>query len=355
MTTDLQTEREFGSSLALLDALGIGPMWVRRELAVAAAEAGLADVVADAVAAPLDAVEPVADVVSRSVAPITSIKPEADLEDAFAAVPAQALTPQTKSPPRPSARVTEDEAPRQAVVDDGDGPPSWLDDMDFAASMEPILMPDVEDDEDAPAQVDPMIARIGGMAWPELKETVAACRRCGLCNGRKNTAFGIGDEKAKWLFIGEGPGRNEDIQGEPFVGAAGKLLDNMMGAMGLKRGDNAYIANIVKCRPTDENGRDRPPSPQEVASCLPYLQRQIALIQPTVLVALGKTAAISLLGLDPATAVSKLRGSVHQYQGLPLVVTYHPAYLLRQLGDKSKAWADLCLAMTTYADQTPQD
>jgi uracil-DNA glycosylase family 4 len=190
------------------------------------------------------------------------------------------------------------------------------------------------------------------MDWGKLKDTVAACEQCGLCRGRKKTVFGVGDEKAKWLFIGEGPGRNEDIQGEPFVGPAGKLLDNMLVAMGLKRGDNAYIANIVKCRPTDESGKDRPPSPQEVASCLPYLQRQIALIQPTVLVALGKTAALSLLGLDPATPVSKLRGSVHQYQGLPLVVTYHPAYLLRQLGDKSKAWADLCLAMTTYAERT---
>ncbi|MDB5767554.1 MAG: polymerase, bacteriophage-type [Collimonas fungivorans] len=188
------------------------------------------------------------------------------------------------------------------------------------------------------------------MDWTQLQTAVAGCTACGLCHGRKNTVFGVGDSKAKWLFIGEGPGRNEDIQGEPFVGPAGKLLDNILLAMGLKRGDNAYIANVVKCRPTDGTGRDRPPAADEVAACMPYLQRQIELIQPTILVALGKTAALSLLGLDPATPVSKLRGTVHRYADRPLVVTYHPAYLLRQLGDKGKVWSDLCLAMSTYAN-----
>ncbi|SFH64947.1 DNA polymerase [Collimonas sp. OK307] len=188
------------------------------------------------------------------------------------------------------------------------------------------------------------------MDWQQLQKAVAGCTACGLCHGRKNTVFGVGDNKAKWLFIGEGPGRNEDIQGEPFVGPAGKLLDNILLAMGLKRGENAYIANIVKCRPTDGTGRDRAPAADEVAACLPYLQRQIELIQPTILVALGKTAALSLLGLDPATPVSKLRGTVHRYAGRPLVVTYHPAYLLRQLADKGKVWSDLCLAMSTYAN-----
>lgn len=192
-------------------------------------------------------------------------------------------------------------------------------------------------------------ANIDRMDWAQLKASVAGCMRCGLCRGRTNTVFGIGDEKAKWLFIGEGPGRNEDLQGEPFVGPAGKLLDNMLLAMGLRRGENAYIANIVKCRPTDETGRDRPPVAEEVAACMPYLERQIELIGPTVLVALGKTAALSLLGLDPETPVSKLRGVVHHHAGRPLVVTYHPAYLLRNPADKKKAWADLCLAMATYA------
>lgn len=190
---------------------------------------------------------------------------------------------------------------------------------------------------------------IADMDWQQLKEVVSVCPRCDLCRTRKKTVFGTGDEKANWLFVGEGPGRNEDLQGEPFVGPAGKLLDNMLAAMGLRRGANAYIANIVKCRPTGADGRDRPPSPEEVAACMPYLERQIALIKPAVIVALGKTAALSLLNLDPDTAVSSLRGKVHRYRNLPLIVTYHPAYLLRNLPDKRKTWIDLCLAMKTYA------
>ncbi|MDR6582180.1 DNA polymerase [Herbaspirillum frisingense] len=326
----------FGSSLALLDALGIGPVWVRRELAVE--EAVEAFAAQDAVAPP-----EVASAAQRQV-PVPPPAAPAVVPVARAPVTSDAAA----TPPAAAPSVPAPSAPRvRAPVDEDGGPPSWLDDMDFATSMEPMPIPDGDEEEDTPA-VDPVIAGIKSMDWPQLKQQVSECRRCGLCNGRKNTVFGVGDEKAKWLFIGEGPGRNEDIQGEPFVGPAGKLLDNMLLAMGVKRGANAYIANIVKCRPTDDNGRDRPPSPQEVAACLPYLQRQIELIQPTVLVALGKTAALSLLGLDPATPVSRLRGSVHRYQDLPLVVTYHPAYLLRTLNDKSKAWADLCLAMSTY-------
>lgn len=202
---------------------------------------------------------------------------------------------------------------------------------------------------EAPVASAPAAIEVAQMDWGPLKTVVAGCTKCGLCRGRTQTVFGVGDEKAKWLFVGEGPGRNEDLRGEPFVGQAGKLLDNMLLTMGLKRGENAYIANIVKCRPTDETGRDRPPTPEETAACLPYLERQITLIQPNVIVALGKTAALSLLALDPETPVSKLRGTVHRYAGRPLVVTYHPAYLLRNMADKKKAWADLCLAMATYA------
>ena len=199
----------------------------------------------------------------------------------------------------------------------------------------------------------PAASEIAQMDWHQLKAAVADCTKCGLCQNRKKTVFGVGDEKAKWLFVGEGPGRNEDMQGEPFVGPAGKLLDSMLAAMGLRRGENAYIANIVKCRPTGADGRDRPPMPEEVAACMPYLDRQIALIQPAIIVALGKTAALSLLKLDPDTPVSKLRGSIHRYASLPLVVTYHPAYLLRSPADKRKTWADLCLAMHTYAGHSP--
>lgn len=187
------------------------------------------------------------------------------------------------------------------------------------------------------------------MDWVQLKSAVAACTKCDLCKSRTQTVFGVGDPKARWLFVGEGPGRNEDFQGEPFVGPAGKLLDNMFAAMALKRGDNTYIANIVKCRPTDAAKGDRPPVAEEMDACLPYLERQIALIKPTIIVALGKTAALALLKLDPATPVSSLRGTVHRHADVPVIVTYHPAYLLRKPKDKSKAWADLCLAMQSYA------
>lgn len=196
---------------------------------------------------------------------------------------------------------------------------------------------------------------VAHMDWSALRAAVAGCTKCDLCQGRTQTVFGTGDVKAKWLFVGEGPGRNEDLQGEPFVGPAGKLLDNMLLAMGLKRGINVYIANIVKCRPTGPDGRDRPPTSEESAACMPYLQRQIALIQPTVIVALGKTAAVTLLGMDETASVGQLRGKVHQFAGLPLVVTYHPAYLLRKLEDKGKTWRDLCLAMSTYAERTPTE
>jgi len=219
---------------------------------------------------------------------------------------------------------------------------AW-DDADGAMPMPTEFAP-------APIELPDESNAVASMNWTQIKSAVAGCEQCGLCKKRTNTVFGVGDEKAKWLFIGEGPGRNEDLQGEPFVGPAGKLLDNMMAALGLKRGDNAYIANIVKCRPTDASGKDRPPTQQEADACMPYLQRQIALIKPTVIVALGKTAAISLLKRDPETPVSTLRGKVHEYAGLPLIVTYHPAYLLRNLPDKRKAWADLCLAVKAFAN-----
>jgi uracil-DNA glycosylase family 4 len=213
----------------------------------------------------------------------------------------------------------------------------------------PVVQPATAPAGPSPAEPVPAEPDVAAMDVPQLKAAVAGCTKCGLCRTRTRTVYGTGDERAQWLFVGEGPGRNEDLQGEPFVGPAGKLLDNMLRAIGLQRGANAFIANIVKCRPTDPNGRDRPPTPQESAACLPYLQRQIELIQPQIIVALGKTAAVTLLNADPAIAVSELRGKVHRYAGRPLIVTYHPAYLLRSLTDKRKAWADLCLATGTHA------
>ncbi len=190
-----------------------------------------------------------------------------------------------------------------------------------------------------------------GLDWDPLQQAVSSCVACGLCQGRNRTVFGVGDRKASWLFVGEGPGRQEDLKGEPFVGPAGKLLDNMLKALGLNREENAYIANVVKCRPTAGDGRDRPPSPEEIAACLPFLQQQLELIQPDVIVALGRIAAISLLGLPPDTPVGSLRGKLHRFQGKPLVVTYHPAYLLRQPADKAKVWRDLCMARAAHAVQ----
>ena len=200
----------------------------------------------------------------------------------------------------------------------------------------------------AAAELSTDAVNIKGLDWEMLEESIRQCTRCGLCRDRTHAVPGTGDRKARWLFIGEGPGRQEDLQGEPFVGPAGKLLDNMLRALGLARGANTYIANIVKCRPVGADGRDCPPAANEVAACLPYLARQIDLIQPDMIVALGKTAAVSLLGLPADTSLTSLRGKAHSYGGRPLVVTYHPAYLLRQPADKAKSWRDLCQAMSLF-------
>ena len=193
-------------------------------------------------------------------------------------------------------------------------------------------------------KLSPSDSEIAAMDWAALQTAVAACTRCHLCRSRRRTVFGVGDQSARWMLIGEGPGRNEDQQGEPFVGPAGKLLDNMLQAIDLRRGENNFIANVVKCRPTDDKGNDRAPTPEEAAACRPYLDRQIALVRPATILALGKVAALSLLGGDPKVAVSALRGIVHRHGDIPLIVTYHPAYLLRKPLDKAKSWQDLCLA-----------
>lgn len=176
------------------------------------------------------------------------------------------------------------------------------------------------------------------MDWPQLKASVAVCTACALAPTRNKTVFGVGDEKADWLFVGEGPGADEDARGEPFVGQAGKLLDNMLAAIGLTRAEDVYIANIVKCRPPG----NRNPESAEAHACRPYLQRQIELIRPRLIVALGRVAVTNLLETD--AAISSLRQRPLDYRGTPVVVTYHPAYLLRNLPDKAKAWEDLCFA-----------
>lgn len=178
---------------------------------------------------------------------------------------------------------------------------------------------------------------VPGMGWEELRARVAGCTRCELANSRTNTVFGVGDPDADWLIIGEAPGAEEDRRGEPFVGRAGKLLDEMLRAIGQSR-ETVFIANILKCRPP--NNRD--PKPAEAESCRGYLQRQIDLVQPSIILAVGRIAAQNLLASD--APVGRMRGRAHQLDNIPLVVTYHPAYLLRSPSQKQKAWSDLCLA-----------
>jgi len=188
---------------------------------------------------------------------------------------------------------------------------------------------------------DDRASRILRMDWTALEAEVERCTACALAPTRTRTVFGVGDRSARWLFVGEGPGAEEDQRGEPFVGQAGRLLDNMLASIGIARGNGVYIANIVKCRPPG----NRNPEAAEAQACSAFLRRQIELVGPTLIVALGKIAATNLLGRD--VPVGSLRGRVHDYRGVPLVVTYHPAYLLRNLPDKAKAWEDLCFAMDT--------
>ena len=178
-------------------------------------------------------------------------------------------------------------------------------------------------------------------AWTNLQQQVSQCHACDLCQTRTQTVFGVGNRHANWLLIGEAPGQNEDLQGEPFVGKAGQLLNEMLRAIGLDR-EQVYIANMLKCRPP--NNRD--PQADEVAACNGFLQQQIALLQPKIILAVGRIAAQNLLKTQQP--LSRLRGTQHQLDGIPLVVVHHPAYLLRSLTEKAKAWEDLQFALSIY-------
>ncbi|MCY1290207.1 uracil-DNA glycosylase, family 4 [compost metagenome] len=289
-----------------LEALGITAEWLPRTRA----DVPQADVVSEAVGVAEAIAEPVAEVVvaapvtvaAQAAAPVVEAVPA--LETAIPVVPAAPVA-------APAAR----------------------------APAEPSLVPAGPEPDSAQAGRE---AAIAAMAWPALDAAVAGCTACGLCQTRTNTVFGVGDRQAEWMLVGEAPGENEDLQGEPFVGQAGKLLDNMLGALGLARGRNVFIANVLKCRPPG----NRNPEPAEVAQCEPFLRRQIALVRPKVIVVLGRFAAQSLL--RTTTPIGKLRGTVHTYEGIPVVVTYHPAYLLRTLTDKARAWEDLCLAREVH-------
>ena len=201
---------------------------------------------------------------------------------------------------------------------------------------------------------DPSIATLG---WSALQQAVSTCRACPLCEARKNTVFGVGEPAAQlqaapqvdWLVVGEAPDEEEDRTGEPFAGQAGQLLDNMLKAMGVSRQHNVFLVSVVKCRPPG----NRNPEPQEIAQCEPFLRRQIELLQPKVILAMGRYAMNSLLQMSVPDVhkmpLGKLRGQVYGYasagRSIPVIATYHPAYLLRNLPEKAKAWADLCLAM----------
>src|SRR5688572_5295000 len=182
-----------------------------------------------------------------------------------------------------------------------------------------------------------------GLDWSELAAVVRECRLCGLCETRTQTVFGTGARGARLMVVGEAPGAEEDRQGEPFVGRAGMLLNSMLRAAGFERGD-VYIANVLKCRPP----HNRDPSAQETERCLPYLRRQIEYVAPAVILCVGRIAAQRLLGTE--LPLARLRGRVHQLEGVPVIVTYHPAYLLRSPGEKRKSWDDLKLALGVLAN-----
>jgi DNA polymerase len=216
---------------------------------------------------------------------------------------------------------------------------------------EPPALRSAIEESAAPALSDAPVSPVGMLDWPALRDAVAACTACKLCETRRQTVFGVGNTRAHWMIVGEAPGEQEDRQGEPFVGKSGQLLDNMLRAVSLTRGEaepahQVYIANTLKCRPPG----NRNPLPDELAKCEAFLIRQVQLVQPKIILAMGAFAVQSLLrSTEP---VGKLRGRVHRYQGVPLIVTYHPAYLLRNLVDKAKAWDDLCLAVETLNESS---
>ncbi|MFN2378445.1 MAG: uracil-DNA glycosylase family protein [Candidatus Binatia bacterium] len=194
---------------------------------------------------------------------------------------------------------------------------------------------------DRPALPDPLVepAVAAASSLENLREVLGDCQRCKLCKGRSNIVFGVGDPSARLMFVGEGPGEDEDLKGEPFVGAAGALLDRIItGGMGLRRGE-VYIANVVKCRPPN----NRNPEPDEIVACEPFLRRQVDLVRPEVLVSLGNFATQVLLG--DRTGISKRRGRWHEFRGIALMPTFHPAYLLRNPSDKRLVWEDIQLVM----------
>ena len=289
-------------------------------------------------------------------------------------VPAAARTPAVPSTAAPT--VTSTVAPTVARPPNAPGaPPATL--ASAAAATDAAAPVAGAQVARAPAAA-PTPSVVAQMDWAALQASVAQCSACGLCSGRRHTVFGIGDHGARWMVVGEAPGEQEDARGEPFVGPAGQLLDAMLAAIGLSRqaGTDAtqsiasesaptratggfdakkpglqpvYIANVLKCRPPG----NRNPQPDEIAQCEPYLRRQVALLRPRLILAMGRFAVQTLL--QTGEPIGRLRGRVHRYAGVPVIVTYHPAYLLRNLVDKARAWDDLVLALDTAAALPPDD
>ena len=281
----------------ILEEMGLGPVWLEREHWLALAET-------DFTPAPL--VE----------APVTAPAPTAPHHaHPLVTVPGASTLPVSA----PTAPVVERPARKAPLV------PSVTTATRVAAEASATAAPDARAIE------------ISTLDWPALVSTINACTACGLSGSRTQAVPGVGNMQADIMVIGEAPGQEEDRRGEPFVGAAGQLLDNMLRAIGEARGDRVYIANVLKCRPPG----NRNPQVDEVAQCSPFLKRQVALVQPKVIFAVGRFAIQTLLQTD--APVSALRGKIHHYQGIPVVVSYHPAYLLRNLPDKAKAWQDLLL------------
>jgi uracil-DNA glycosylase len=252
--------------------------------------------------------------------------PEAANKDVEIAEPAAApvdqfVRPSAPSPALPSPAFEESTIPRRTLASNQPVAP--------LVSFGPVL----------PAAQHPA-------ALAAISDLIGDCQRCRLSQGRNKIVFADGDPNAQIMFVGEGPGAEEDAQGLPFVGRAGQLLNNMIGAMGLKR-EQVYIANIVKCRPP----QNRKPEPEEAHSCMPFLERQIEIVRPRVLVALGATAATYLLGMRGS--IGSMRGRIHDYRGIQTVVTYHPAFLLRDPAQKKEAWKDLQMAMAALGVKTP--
>lgn len=295
----------------ILDELGLQPQWVRRSI--------LSELTAANEAATQEA-----------AATPAATEPQRMAQTPVAAIEAPSTTLQQDTPQGGANRRP---SPAQAALMHTEAPANRNGTATTAADTEQ----------------DPELRRralsIAQLDWEALQASVAGCTACGLCKSRNRTVFGVGNPQADWLVIGEAPGADEDRQGEPFVGQAGKLLDSMLDAVGRTRQDNVYILNTLKCRPP----QNRNPTPEELALCAPYLHRQVELIKPKVIFAVGRFAVQTLLGRE--ASIASLRGRLHDYRGIPVVVSYHPAYLLRNLPDKIKAWQDLVLARTTLASR----